>query len=672
MSVNDKRQMFIKKVKPSVVSPFFEGDNILNKGVTSLYGKFVNTISNIMPRITENDEFDKSYKIPTVIVIGAESSGKSSLLENITKCPIFPKNNKICTKLPIILQLHPAQNESDIEYSYTFREETVITDKNKISKQICDIMKGFDSNTIINEALTVVIKDIGLPHFNFVDLPGIRVYDEEMARKTYDLSEQYIKQPDTIVLCVIPATIPRITSYSPIALIKKHNKMKDTIIALTMCDRVQEENIYDLIVQRITLESEEFQSMEFAGCTGVINRSNNTVSLNDNGKLEMEWFEQNIISCIDESCDYAHIKNNLGVNVLINNIDVIYNKYINDIWIPKTIKFLENLIDKEQKNIDELGEKYMKKETFDYDELIRKIITLLLSKFDVSYSVKNFEIKYNVEKTIPEALMEKNCKITKNSVSNYIDKNIKIFKNHCQDKLEMYINNDFDILPTRNGGDILEAKPIQKNKKTVKKVTDFFGNDSDGEDIPVKKPKKIIKKIIEVSDDECEVIEDDEDDEDEEDIFETKPIKKDKNNFKYRCYYDIFETKSIKKDNNNLKYKCYYDVIKTNKKFNIQIIQECLNKNDFLKKISKDATEIIKLYQNYFLENDHIIEIKYDNMLIKCLCYDFKITLEECLDNSFDKKEIIECEEDVIKRSETLALIDTFQTAKNKLTKINC
>jgi GTPase SAR1 family protein len=442
--------MFIKKAKPTVISPFFEGYNILNKGASSLYGKFVNAISNIIPNVTIDDEFNKSYKIPTVIVIGAESSGKSSLLENITKCPIFPRNNKICTKLPIILQLYPAQTNDDIVYSYTFRGDTIITDKNNISNQICDIMEGFDSNTIINEALTVVIKDIGLPHFNFVDLPGIRAYDEEMAKKTYDLSEHYIKQPDTIVLCVIPATIPRITSYNPIALIKKHNKMKDTLIALTMCDRVQEENIYDLIVQRITLESDEFQGMEFAGCTGVINRSNDTISLNNNGKLEMEWFDQNIISCIDESCDDTHIKNNLGVNVLINNIDIIYNKYINDIWIPKTIKNLENNINKAQKDIDALGEQFMKEEMFNYNALIRKIITLLLSKFNILYSAKNYEIIYTLDKSIPEVLIGYRWKIDKHTISDHINNCIKLFAKQCHERLEMYINNDFDVLQKNN------------------------------------------------------------------------------------------------------------------------------------------------------------------------------------------------------------------------------
>ena len=33
--------------------------------------------------------------LPKVIVIGAESSGKSSLLERITKCQLFPSNSKL-------------------------------------------------------------------------------------------------------------------------------------------------------------------------------------------------------------------------------------------------------------------------------------------------------------------------------------------------------------------------------------------------------------------------------------------------------------------------------------------------------------------------------------------------------------------------------------------------
>lgn len=44
-------------------------------------------------------------KLPRVIVVGERSVGKSSLLENFTKCSIFPRGKGTCTKMPVRLQI---------------------------------------------------------------------------------------------------------------------------------------------------------------------------------------------------------------------------------------------------------------------------------------------------------------------------------------------------------------------------------------------------------------------------------------------------------------------------------------------------------------------------------------------------------------------------------------
>lgn len=38
---------------------------------------------------------------PQLVVIGGESSGKSSLLERITMMPIFPQDIERCTRVPV-------------------------------------------------------------------------------------------------------------------------------------------------------------------------------------------------------------------------------------------------------------------------------------------------------------------------------------------------------------------------------------------------------------------------------------------------------------------------------------------------------------------------------------------------------------------------------------------
>ncbi len=42
---------------------------------------------------------------PQIIVVGQESSGKSSVLERIAMLKFFPRSDKMCTRMPIKLQL---------------------------------------------------------------------------------------------------------------------------------------------------------------------------------------------------------------------------------------------------------------------------------------------------------------------------------------------------------------------------------------------------------------------------------------------------------------------------------------------------------------------------------------------------------------------------------------
>jgi GTP-binding protein EngB required for normal cell division len=338
--------------KKNKISKFFTGSSIIKNSITSLYGVFVDTITNIFPE--ENENIMVKYKIPTVIVIGSESSGKSSLLENITKCPVFPRNAKICTKQPIHLKLSPALDDSDISYTYNYDNVDYKTTKNKISKDLREIMERLDHNSISDAVITVNICDKDLPHFEFIDLPGIRAYPENLAKSTYELAEKYILKSDTIILCVVPATTPRLTSYTPIALLKKHDKIKNTIIALTMCDRVQEENIFELIVERLVGSGDEFDNMVFAGCTAVINRNSDSITLCENNKREQSWFSENIIDVMPTDFEYSEkLVNNIGTDLLVGNIDNIYNNYIRSTWIPKTIENLEK--DIERLNIELLN-----------------------------------------------------------------------------------------------------------------------------------------------------------------------------------------------------------------------------------------------------------------------------------------------------------------------------
>ena len=376
-----------KKSTNQVKSTFFSGISIAGKINNSYLGyliKIVKEYNNPIKSCVDSTGIVSDLQIPKVIVIGAESSGKSSLLENITKCPIFPRHINICTKLPIHFKLNTNPDMSFV-CQLTYQNITTKIDKDLIQARVQEIMNSLTTDISFDEII-IELNDDTLPRFEFYDLPGIVAYPVELSAQTYQLCEKYVCQKDVIILCVIPATTPRITSYQPIGLIKKYKKEKDTIICLTMCDRVQEEYVEDLIIKRITKTTDEYNADEFAGTCAIMNRTHNdNVHLLDHDTIEYNWFKLNIIDNIPEN--YSKnirylIENNITIDKLINNLHLIYDNYIDTVWIPDTLISLNSDKDNINTRIELLGVK---------PELINK---KKLKDFYKEYTLKYFIPKY--------------------------------------------------------------------------------------------------------------------------------------------------------------------------------------------------------------------------------------------------------------------------------------
>lgn len=101
---------------PAEVSASGPSMSIFSQLKRSSYGIFKAVMETLNIPLQTN-----KFKLPQVIVIGSESVGKSSLLEGITKGPVFPRARSQCTKMPIRLRLtHVAKAEDAqiwIEYN---------------------------------------------------------------------------------------------------------------------------------------------------------------------------------------------------------------------------------------------------------------------------------------------------------------------------------------------------------------------------------------------------------------------------------------------------------------------------------------------------------------------------------------------------------------------------
>lgn len=140
-------------------SPLFSGETIFKQLSSSSFGRFHVTIQGVKSYLPKSE-----LELPKVIVIGGKSAGKSSLLENITKCSVY---RDLCTKRPVKLQLKQvdASDEAFVHVLY-HNERTVLKSTDAILDEVDRIMKPLsaiaDDEIIIQIGQVVQLRSPGL------------------------------------------------------------------------------------------------------------------------------------------------------------------------------------------------------------------------------------------------------------------------------------------------------------------------------------------------------------------------------------------------------------------------------------------------------------------------------------------------------------------------------
>ena len=318
------------------------GESIFQQlGISSL-GQFQNLLHDLI----DDNEFEK-FQLPRVVVIGAESSGKSSLLEKITKCQLFPRHADICTKMPIKLELIHVKHDADASMSVTYTDmsgtliHATVTDPDSILPNLQRFM-DMRGNQITDDEFIITIKSQYVKTFTVIDLPGIRAYPEDMAIMTHKIVNKYMDDPHTLIMCVVPATVPRLTSLEAIALIEKYKKQAQSILVLTMPDRVIERDFDELVAQRVAGLSNELEGMNIKVCVAVKNRTHhNDVSLVVADDDEKVFFAQ-ALGRISDSELKMKAEINCGLGNLLRVMDDVYRDYIMDVWKPLALSMLQD------------------------------------------------------------------------------------------------------------------------------------------------------------------------------------------------------------------------------------------------------------------------------------------------------------------------------------------
>ncbi|UZJ55934.1 hypothetical protein CBS101457_005254 [Exobasidium rhododendri] len=161
------------------------------------------------------DHESDSLTLPSIVVIGSQSSGKSSVLEAIVGHEFLPKGNNMVTRRPIELTLIHTQPSSKgpVEYAeFPGLGLGKVTDFKQVQKTLFDRNMAVSEEECVSEVpIELRIYSPHVPDLTMIDLPGyvqLASMDqpEQLREKISALCEKYIAEPN-IILAVCAADV---------------------------------------------------------------------------------------------------------------------------------------------------------------------------------------------------------------------------------------------------------------------------------------------------------------------------------------------------------------------------------------------------------------------------------------------------------------------------------
>ncbi|KAI9586387.1 dynamin-1-like protein [Glossina fuscipes] len=172
-----------------------------------------------------------SIQLPQIVVLGSQSSGKSSVLESLVGRSFLPRGTGIVTRCPLILQLihcpledreHRSAENGTMnaqEWGRFLHTKKIFTDFNDIRQEIEEETerKAGNNKGICSEAINLKIFSTSVVNLTLVDLPGITkvpVGDQpdDIETQIKELVLKYIENPNSIILAVTAANTDMATS----------------------------------------------------------------------------------------------------------------------------------------------------------------------------------------------------------------------------------------------------------------------------------------------------------------------------------------------------------------------------------------------------------------------------------------------------------------------------
>ncbi|KAI1337488.1 dynamin family protein [Xylariaceae sp. FL0016] len=197
-------------------------------------------IRNILARVGQSS----TLTLPSIVVIGSQSSGKSSVLEAIVGHEFLPKGSNMVTRRPIELTLINTP-DSNAEYG-EFADLGLgkVHDFSSIQRTLTELNQAVpDAQCVSDDPIRLSISSPNVPDLSLIDLPGyIQVVGQnqplELKQKISELCDKYIQAPN-VILAISAADVDLANSTALRASRRVDPRGERTIGVVTKMDLVE-------------------------------------------------------------------------------------------------------------------------------------------------------------------------------------------------------------------------------------------------------------------------------------------------------------------------------------------------------------------------------------------------------------------------------------------------
>ncbi|PPQ68384.1 hypothetical protein CVT25_007922 [Psilocybe cyanescens] len=320
--------------------------------------------------------------MPQLVVVGSQSSGKSSVLETIVGRDFLPRGQGIVTRRPLVLQLintpEPTETSSPAyrEWGQFLHIDKKFTDFGEIRKEIeQETFRVAGQNKGVSKLpISLRIYSPDVLDLTLVDLPGltkIPVGDQpsDIERQIRNLVLDYISKPNSVILAVSPANVDLANSESLKLARSVDSQGRRTIGVLTKLDLMDAgTNALDILTGRVYPLK--------LGFIGIVNRSqqdiNSEKSMADALESETEFFRNHPA--------YRNIAHKNGTKYLAKSLNQVLINHIRE-KLPDMKARLNTLMGQAQQELNSFGDSAIFGDKNQQGALILRLMTQFARDF---------------------------------------------------------------------------------------------------------------------------------------------------------------------------------------------------------------------------------------------------------------------------------------------------